>query len=71
MATKILILKLTEGITQGSYLRVNVSNQLLDLPLGVQQLDSLSVRVVTHTKWSGDAGGKITENNRNPMSYFC
>ena len=42
--------ELVEGVDEVSDLVVDVGDQLLDLPLGVQRLDGLGVRVVADTE---------------------
>ena len=53
-------LKLVESINECSDLAVDVCDQFLNLALRVQQLYSLSVGVIPHSKRPWDGGSKIT-----------
>lgn len=54
-----VLLKLVEGVEQRLDLAVDVLDQLLDLALRVQQLDTLSIGVITHSEWTRDLGGEL------------
>ena len=51
-----------EGVDEVSDLVVDVGDQLLDLPLGVQRLDGLGVGVVADTERTGNRRRKVAAN---------
>ena len=54
--------ELVEGVDEVSDLVVDVGDQLLDLPLGVQRLDGLGVRVVADTERTRNRRRKVAAN---------
>ena len=54
-------LEFIEGVDEGPDLAVDVANQFLDLPLGVELLDGLCVGIVADTKRPRNSRGKITK----------
>ena len=54
--------ELVEGVDKVSDLVVDVGDQLLDLPLGVQRLDGLGVGVVADTERTGNRRRKVAAN---------
>ena len=54
--------ELVEGVDEVSDLVVDVGDQLLDLPLGVQRLDGLGVGVVADTERTGNRRRKVAAN---------
>ena len=54
--------ELVEGVDEVSDLVVDVGDQLLDLPLGVQRLDGLGVGVVADTERTGNSRRKVAAN---------
>ena len=54
-------LKFVESINEVPDLIIDVGDQLLDLPLGVEDLDRLSVGIVADSKWPGNSGREVTE----------
>ena len=57
-------LKLVESINEVSDLVVNVGDQLLDLSLGVEDLDGLGVGVVADSEWSWNGRGMVADWSR-------
>ena len=54
--------ELVEGVDKVSDLVVDVGDQLLDLPLGVQRLDGLGVGVVADTERTRNRRRKVAAN---------
>ena len=54
--------ELVEGVDKVSDLVVDVGDQLLDLPLGVQRLDGLGVGVVADAERTGNRRRKVAAN---------
>ena len=54
--------ELVEGVDEVSDLVVDVGDQLLDLPLGVQRLDGLGVGVVADAERTGNSRRKVAAN---------
>ena len=54
--------ELVEGVDEVSDLVVDVGDQLLDLPLGVQRLDGLGVGVVADTERTRNSRRKVAAN---------
>ena len=54
--------ELVEGVDEVSDLVVDVGDQLLDLPLGVQRLDGLGVGVVADAERTGNRRRKVAAN---------
>ena len=56
-----LELEFVEGINQISDFVIDIRNELLDLTLGVKDLDRLCVRVIADSKWPWNCCSKVTE----------
>ena len=56
-----LFLEFVEGINQISDFVIDIRNELLDLTLGVKDLDGLCVRVIPDSKWPWNYCSKVTE----------
>ena len=61
-ASRYISSELVEGVDEVSDLVVDVGDQLLDLPLGVQRLDGLGVGVVADTERTGNRRRKVAAN---------
>ena len=61
-ASRYICSELVEGVDEVSDLVVDVGDQLLDLPLGVQRLDGLGVGVVADTERTGNRRRKVAAN---------
>ena len=63
-------LEFVEGINQISDFVIDIRNELLDLTLGVKDLDRLCVRVIADSKWPWNCCSKVTEIITNLMLLF-
>ena len=61
-ASRYICSELVEGVDEVSDLVVDVGDQLLDLPLGVQRLDGLGVGVVADAERTGNSRRKVAAN---------